>query len=105
MKLFISVISLVSCLHLVVSSNILQSEIISLNQLFQHAKADDEDWNDRPTRDQKSLLIAFDTTGSMAKDLAELRQGAQDIVSNFAERKDQPIYNYVLSLFNDPCKF
>lgn len=75
-------------------------EKTSTIQTFQ--SPNDENWNERPRSDQKSLLIIFDTTGSMATDLAQLKQGAIDIVNNFASRKDQPIYNYVLSLFNDP---
>lgn len=87
------------------NANIIEGGSSSAFQIFQHTRANDGNWNDRPRRDQKSLLIVFDTTNSMAKDLAQLKGGAQDIVNNFASRSDQPIYNYVLSLFNDPSKF
>jgi hypothetical protein len=73
-----------------------------LVQPFQSPMDDESYQNERPKSGQKSLLIAFDTTASMGKDLVQLREGAKDIVNNFASRKDQPIYNYVLSLFNDP---
>lgn len=63
------------------------------------------DWNDRPAPDQKSLVIVFDTTGSMSNDLAQLRGGAEDIVNTFSMKDNNPIYNYVLSLFNDPSEF
>ena len=105
MTSFIIVISIISCLQLAASQDIFQRETSSIVRNIQHSKVDDENWNERPGRDQISLLIVFDSTGSMNKDLEELRGGAQDIVNNFASRKDQPIYNYVLSLFNDPCKF
>lgn len=66
--------------------------------------ASGQEENDRPRSDQKSLMIVFDTTGSMSRDLEQLRLGANDIVNNFASREDNPIFNYILSLFNDPCK-
>ena len=102
MNSFIAAASVICCLQLVKFLNLVQSET---NVFLQNPKPDDEKWNERPGRDQKSLLIVFDTSGSMNKDLEQLRGGAQDIVNLFASRKDQPIYNYVLSLFNDPCKF
>lgn len=101
----ICIIAAIMCVQLVTAFNILESGKSSLFKMFHHAKADSMDWNDRPRRDQKSLLIVFDTTQSMDRDLEQLRYGATDIVNNFAVRKDQPIYNYVLSLFNDPGKF
>lgn len=73
------------------------------NSVMINSKAD-VDWNDRARPDQKSLLIAFDTTGSMAADLQQLQSGAEDIVRTFSEKPNDPIYNYVLSLFNDPCE-
>lgn len=57
------------------------------------------------SQEQKSLLIAFDATGSMATDLNQLRAGAQEIVKMFAKRDDNPIYDYILSIFRDPGKF
>ena len=67
------------------------------------SKADFE-WNDRARPDQKSLLIVFDTTGSMSRDLNQLKNGAKDIVKAFSAKTNDPIFNYVLSLFNDPSK-
>jgi hypothetical protein len=54
---------------------------------------------------QKSLLICFDSTGSMTDDLNEMRDAAKQIVGDFSARADKPIKNYVLSVFNDPGKF
>ncbi|CRK97350.1 CLUMA_CG010741, isoform A [Clunio marinus] len=51
---------------------------------------------------QKSLVIAFDTTGSMEDDLEQLREAAIVIVNELSEREDNVIENYILSLFNDP---
>lgn len=61
-----------------------------------------ETYKDRPRPDQKSLLIVFDATISMNPDLAQLREGAQEIVTKFASREDNPIYNYILSVYRDP---
>lgn len=61
--------------------------------------------DERAGSDQKSLMIVFDMTSSMASDLTQLRLGANDIVNDFASRNDTPIFNYILSLFDDPCKF
>ena len=54
---------------------------------------------------QKSLIIAFDGTGSMNSSLQQLKRAAKDIVEKFATRPDKPIYNYVLTVFNDPCEY
>jgi hypothetical protein len=103
---FILISAIVILSQVVTAFNILEAGKSSVFRIFQHAKADDDwNWDDRPRRDQKSLLIVFDTTGSMDSDLVEMKTGAQDIVNNFAKRSDQPIFNYVLSLFNDPGKF
>lgn len=64
----------------------------------------DGDWNDRARPDQKSLMIIFDTTGSMSDDLDQLRGAAEEIVNTFSAKANNPIYNYILSLFNDPSK-
>lgn len=53
---------------------------------------------------QKSLIIAFDGTGSMNSSLQQLKRAAKDIVEKFASRPDKPIHNYVLTVFNDPCE-
>lgn len=64
----------------------------------------DRNYKDRPRPDQKSLLIVFDATGSMHDDLEQLRAGAQEIITEFSAREDNPIYNYVLVVYRDPSK-
>lgn len=56
----------------------------------------------RPRPDQKSLLIVFDATASMNRDLEQLRGAAQEIVQMLAKQEQNPIYNYILSVFRDP---
>jgi hypothetical protein len=51
---------------------------------------------------KRSLLIIFDSTGSMNDDLVQLRSAAKEIVANFSAIEENPITNYVLSVFNDP---
>jgi hypothetical protein len=51
---------------------------------------------------QKSLLIVFDGTGSMSNDLQEMREAAKEIVGTYSGGKDNPIKNYVLTVFQDP---
>ncbi|CAD7082367.1 unnamed protein product [Hermetia illucens] len=55
-----------------------------------------------PVEGQTSLVFIFDDTGSMGNDLAQLRKGAKKITNEFANRKNNPIYNYILVCFNDP---
>lgn len=55
--------------------------------------------------DQRSLLIIFDGTSSMGGDLVQLRSAAQEIINEFSNRKDNPIFNYILVVFRDPGKF
>lgn len=62
------------------------------------------DASDEPRDDQKSLLIIFDSTGSMVPHIVQMRIAAKQIVNFFADRDDKPIYNYILSVFNDPSK-
>lgn len=57
-----------------------------------------------PNPGQTSLMIAFDSTASMGDDLAQLRAAALEIVDDFYARADNPIYNYILTFFNDPCE-
>ena len=57
---------------------------------------------DQPKPDQRSLLMIFDTTGSMGTDLVQLKQSASEIVQELSTRADNPIYNYILVEFNDP---
>ena len=66
---------------------------------------DKNDFKDRPRPDQRSLLIVFDATGSMNRDLVELRSAAQEIVNELSARADNPIYNYVLVVYRDPGRF
>lgn len=61
-----------------------------------------KDYTNRPRPDQRSLLIIFDATGSMSTDLMQLRGAAQEIINTFSSRENNPIYNYVLSIFRDP---
>lgn len=56
------------------------------------------------TQDQKDLLIVFDSTGSMGTDLAQLRAAAIEIIDKLSEKAEDPINNFILSVFNDPCK-
>lgn len=50
----------------------------------------------------KTLSIILDTTGSMWDDLQSLRSAAVEIVKKFVSYENNPIEDYVLSLFNDP---
>lgn len=59
----------------------------------------------RPKPGQTSLVIVFDGTGSMENCLIQLRSGAKLIVDRFANRSDNPIYNYVFVPFRDPRKY
>lgn len=61
-----------------------------------------KDFKGRPRPDQKSLLLVFDDTGSMSDDLVQLRGAAREIVNTLAGLDEKPIYNYILSVFNDP---
>lgn len=54
---------------------------------------------------QTSLVIVFDGTGSMEHCLVQLRTGARLIVEKFANRDDNPIYNYIFVPFRDPRKY
>jgi hypothetical protein len=62
----------------------------------------ENDFQDRPRIDQKSLLIVFDATGSMHDDLEQLRSGAKEIIHELSARTDNPIFNYILVVFRDP---
>ena len=55
-----------------------------------------------PKPEQKSLVLVFDTTGSMHDDLVQLRQSAIEITEKLTSEKENPIYNYIFSPFNDP---
>ncbi|XP_037039189.1 hemicentin-1-like isoform X2 [Bradysia coprophila] len=56
----------------------------------------------KPRPGQTSLVIVFDGTGSMENCLIQLRAGAKQIIDKFAERNDNPIYNYIFVPFRDP---
>lgn len=58
--------------------------------------------NDQPKPNQKSLVFIFDATGSMAKDLEQLRTAAKQILNELSLREDNPIFNYILVIFRDP---
>lgn len=51
---------------------------------------------------KKSLSIIFDDTGSMNKSLENLRNAAIKITNKFNSYAENPIENYILSVFNDP---
>lgn len=61
-------------------------------------------FRDRPRPGQRSLLIIFDGTASMTKDLEQLRLAATQIVNELSMRQDNPIFNYILVIFRDPGK-
>ncbi|XP_070504621.1 hemicentin-2-like [Chironomus tepperi] len=58
--------------------------------------------SDQPRPDQKSLVMAFDTTGSMGSELEQVKSSAQEIVQEMAAKAESPIYNYILVAFNNP---
>lgn len=77
----------------------------SFNQIFlEPAKQSSIIPADAPNPGQKSLMIVFDGTGSMSRDLEQLRSGATDIVNDLSSRANNPIYDYILTIFNDPSK-
>lgn len=49
-----------------------------------------------------SLVIVFDSTGSMRPYLDQLIQAAKKIVEKFANSENYAIYNYILVPYNDP---
>lgn len=51
---------------------------------------------------KKSLVIVFDTTGSMGDDLKNLQSAAVDITELLKKHPDNPVGNYILSKFDDP---
>ena len=61
-------------------------------------------FRDRPRPGQRSLLIIFDGTKSMTKDLEQLQLAATQIVNELSMRQDNPIFNYILVIFRDPGK-
>lgn len=55
------------------------------------------------SKKKTSLSLIFDNTGSMSKDLKNLRSAAIKIIDKFnSYGADNPIGNYILSIFNDP---
>lgn len=58
-----------------------------------------------PVEGQTSLVFIFDDTASMGNDLKELREGAKKLTREFANRKNNPIYDYILVRFNDPGNY
>jgi hypothetical protein len=57
-----------------------------------------------PNDYQRSLLLIFDGTGSMFKELEKLRRAAKEIIAELSSFQDNPIFNYVLVIFRDPSK-
>lgn len=78
---------------------------ISEDNAVPEPKAPKIDYEGRPRPDQKSLLIIFDATGSMATDLVQMKASAQEIIVELSEHEENPIYNFVLSVFRDPGTF
>jgi hypothetical protein len=58
----------------------------------------------RPEDGQRSLVIVFDTTGSMSDELEQVRKQAMEIVEYVANQPRNPFYNYIFVEFNDPSK-
>lgn len=52
--------------------------------------------------EKRSLVIVFDTTGSMHRDLQQVKSAVIQIVREFSSSGKDAIHNYVLSPFNDP---
>lgn len=50
---------------------------------------------------QTSLVFVFDTTASMAANLAQLRQSAELIYNKLSVQEDSPIYNYIFVPFKE----
>jgi hypothetical protein len=60
--------------------------------------------SNRPKPGQRSLVIVFDTTGSMGNELEQVRREAKAIVEYAAELQKNPFYNFIFVDFNDPGK-
>ena len=52
-----------------------------------------------------SLVFVFDTTSSMSDDLQQAKLGATQILNTTRALPNQPLYNYILVPFNDPCEY
>ena len=52
-----------------------------------------------------SLTFAFDTTGSMSDDLAQVKAGAREVLNITKQRSGGNLYNYVFIPFNDPSEY
>lgn len=83
--------------------------LVLLSSLFTLISANDNEQklqafgaNDLPKPNQKSLVFIFDGTGSMTKDLEQLRTAAKQILNELSLREDNPIFNYILVIFRDP---
>ena len=74
------------------------------NSIEEHQVYNEYGFRDRPRPGQRSLLIIFDGTKSMTKDLEQLRLAATQIINELSMRRDNPIFNYVLVVFRDPGK-
>jgi len=86
---------------ILVTSCVRASEVLSLKT---KRSAPQNMFKDRARSNQKSLLIIFDSTGSMGTDLAQLKAAARSIVTELSKHEHKPIYNYILVEFNDPSK-
>ena len=59
---------------------------------------------EEPRPDAVSLAFVFDSTGSMYRDLEQLKRGAAAILATMLARPDKPIHDYIFVPFNDPGK-
>lgn len=54
--------------------------------------------------DEKSLVIIFDGTNSMADVLIQLRTAAIEIIDKLTAQNENHIKNYILVVFRDPSE-
>jgi hypothetical protein len=62
----------------------------------------DEASSNQPRAGQKSLVITFDTTGSMSGHLEQLKTAAKEIITHATSQAINPFYNYIFVPFDDP---
>jgi hypothetical protein len=60
--------------------------------------------SNQPHAGQKSLVITFDTTGSMSGHLEQLKTAAKEIITHATSQAINPFYNYIFVPFDDPGK-
>jgi hypothetical protein len=52
--------------------------------------------------EERSLAIIFDGTGSMGKDLEQLKSAAKKIIDNLSMQEKNHIADYILVVYRDP---